>query len=184
MTFASPHRWMRVFASCAGLSLASSGCIATDTIEFDPDQNFPPSVVSQVDADYPLNRIGQLNLDDPRPPEEPPEIALQTIVRDPNFDQTLQFRIFLDSPDPPASDFPILDGDIGPTGFLEREPVFAIPFDFLTPGTCHRIELVVVGQFASFVEPRRPVEPGDFDEATWWIEVTDDDNPIITEACR
>jgi len=43
---------------------------------------------------------------------------------------------------------------------------------------------VVVGQFASFVEPRRPVDLGDIDQVTWWVEVTDDDNPEITQGCR
>jgi len=186
MALASKLPWMLLFASCAsvGLSASSSGCIATDRIEFAPVENFPPSIISQPDADFPLNEIGQINLDDPLPPEQAPEMLLQTIIRDPNFEQTLDYRIFLDSPPPPASEFPILDGDIAPSGFLEREPQFAIPYEALAPGICHRIELVVVGQFASFVEPRRPVDPGDFDQVTWWVEVTDGDNPVITQACR
>jgi hypothetical protein len=42
----------------------------------------------------------------------------------------------------------------------------------------------VVGQFLNFVEPRRPVEEGDIDQVTWWVEVTDADNPVIVQACR
>ncbi len=160
---------------------AAAGCIATDTIEFEPAENFPPSVVSQPNADYPLNEIGQLNLDDP---VERPEMPLQVVVRDPNVDQTLQYRIFLDSPPPPASEFPILSGDIDPTGSVERDSELVIPYEFLEAGICHRIELVVVGQFASFVEPRRPVEPGDFDQVTWWVEVVDADDPVIVQECR
>lgn len=185
MAFASKYRWMLLFASCAsvGFSASSSGCIATDRIEFEPNENFPPSIVSQPDAEFPLNEIGQVNLDDPLPPEQAAEILLQTIIRDPNFDQTLQYRIFLDSPPPPASEIPILSGNIDPSGFLARDREFAIPYDALAPGICHKIELVVVGQFASFVEPRRPVDPGDFDQVTWWVEVTDDDTPL-EQACR
>jgi hypothetical protein len=175
---------MLLFASSVSLGFAasSSGCIATDRIEFEPVENFPPSIISQPEAEFPLNEIGAINIDDP-PPGEGPEMLLQTFIRDPNFDQTLQFRIFLDSPPPPASEFPILEGDIPPSGFLERDGLFAIPYELLAPGFCHKIELVVVGDFASFVEPRRPVEPGDFDQATWWVEITDDNNPI-SERCR
>ena len=183
MALAFKFRWMLLIASSASLCVSGSGCIATDRIEFEPVENFPPSIISQPEAEFPLNEIGQINLNDPLPPGQAAEMRLQTIIRDPNFDQTLQFRIFLDSPQPPASEFPILDGDIPPSGFLERDPEFAIPYELLAPGFCHKIELVVVGQFASFVEPRRPVDPGDIDQATWWVRVTDDDNPMSTE-CR
>lgn len=183
MSFAFHLLRMLFFASGAALSACAlvGGCIATDTIEFQADQNFPPSIVSQPNADFPLNAIGQINLDDP---VEQMEMPLQVIVRDPNFDQTLEYRIFLDSPPPPASEFPILSGDIDPSGLLERDSEFAIPYELLPPGICHKIELVVVGQFASFVEPRRPVEPGDLDEATWWVEVVDDNDPVIVQECR
>lgn len=186
MALASKFPWMLLFVSRASVSFCvlSSGCIATDRIEFDPAENFPPSIISQPEAEFPLNEIGQVNLDDPLPPEQAAEILLQTIIRDPNFDQTLQFRIFLDSPPPPASEFPILSGDIDPSGFLARDREFAIPYEALAAGICHKIELLVVGQFASFVEPRRPVDPGDFDQVTWWVEVTDDNNPVITQGCR
>ena len=79
------------------------------------------------------------------------EMALEVLIRDPNFDQTLEYRIFLDSPPPPEAEFAIQQGDIEPTGFLERPRSFAISYDELAPGECHKIELVVVGQFASNV---------------------------------
>ncbi|MEM7138232.1 MAG: hypothetical protein AAF500_16750 [Myxococcota bacterium] len=178
MPFASYYRWMCLLASCGLAGLPGSGCIATDRIEFVPTENFPPSVVSQTEATYPLNEIGLLNLDDP-PPDQGAEVRLETIVRDPNLDDTLEFRIFLDSP--PEPDIPLSAGTIEPSGFIERERDFVIPFERLTPGVCHRIELVVVGEFASFAEPRRPVVPGDFDDPTWWIRVVDTDNPTATE---
>jgi hypothetical protein len=183
MAFASKFTGMVFFASCVALvaSAASSGCIATGTIEFEPVENFPPSIISEPLADFPLNEIGQINLDDPA---ESPEMPLQVIIRDPNFDQTLDYRIFLDAPAPPAAEFPIQDGEIEPTGFLERPRTFTISYDELDPGECHKIELVVVGKFASNVEQRRPVEPGDIDQVTWWVEVTNADNPVITVECR
>jgi len=174
---------MVFFASCVALGAAafSGGCIATNTIEFDPAENFPPSIVSQPLADFPLNEIGQINLD---VTVESPEMLLQVIIRDPNFDQTLDYRIFLDSPPPPAAELQIQEGEIDPSGFLERDSEFPIPYDLLDPGICHKIELVVVGKFASNVEKRRPEEEGDIDQATWWVEVTDSFNPVITVECR
>jgi len=180
MSFASKFAGMLYFASCASLSASAlgSGCIATDTIEFVPTENFPPSIISQANAAFPLNKIGRINLDDPLPPEQPAAVPLQVDIRDPNFDQTLEYRIFLDALDPPAAEFPIQDGEIEPTGFLERPRTFEISYNDLDPGFCHKIELVVVGKFAtSFVEWRRPVDPGDVDQVTWWVEVTDADHP-------
>jgi len=185
MAFASKLLGMLFFASCValGASAPSIGCIATSTIEFEPVENFPPSIISQPLADFPLNEIGRINLD-PLPPTELTEMPLDVIIRDPNFDQTLQYRIFLDSPEPPAAEFAIQQGDVEATGFLERPRTFAISYDELAPGECHKIELVVVGEFASNVEQRRPVEPGDVDQATWWVEVVDADNSVILLECR
>jgi hypothetical protein len=186
MAFASKFSRMLFFASCVALGAAAftGGCIATNTIEFDPAENFPPSIISQPLAEFPLDEIGEIDLDDPLPPEEPAEMPLEVVIRDPNFDQTLQYRLFLDAPEPPAVERPIQEGEVEPSGFLERLRTFTVSYDELVPGECHKIELVVVGQFASNVEQRRPVEPGDFDQATWWVEVTDSDHPVIELGCR
>jgi hypothetical protein len=186
MAFASKLSRMHFFASCVALGAAasSSGCIATNTIEFEPVENFPPSIISQPLAEFPLNEIGQINLDDELPPGEPAEMPLEVIIRDPNFDQTLEYRLFLDAPEPPAAELQIQEGEIDPTGFLERPRTFAISYDELAPGECHKIELVVVGRFASNVEKRRPEEEGDIDEATWWVEVISTDRPVIEVVCR
>jgi len=183
MAFASKFAGMLYFASTVALlALASnSGCIATTPVEFDPAQNFPPSIISQLAAEFPLNEIGQINLDDPI---ETPEMPLEVVIRDPNNDQTLEYRIFLDSPPPPAAEFAIQQGDIEPTGFLDRPTVFFVPHDLLSAGECHKIEVVVVGRFISNVEQRRPAEEGDIDVATWWVRVTDTDNPVILQECR
>lgn len=183
MAFASNNFGMFYFASGAALAagLSCAGCIATNPVEFTAEENFPPSAISQPTAQYPLRDIGQLNLDDP---VETPELPLEVIIRDPNIEQTLQYRIFLDSPTPPGAEFPIDQGDIDPVGTVERPDTFNIPYDALAPGECHKIELLITGQFAGFVEPRRPVEEGDIDARTWWVEVIDADNPVIELECR
>jgi len=182
MTFAFNSDGMLSFASSVAVtaSLAATGCVATDTIEFSSEENYPPSVISQPNAEYPLREIGQLNLDESLATELP----LEVIVRDPNIDQTLEFRIFVDSPTPPGNDFPVDSGVVDPTGEVERPRTFTLPNDLLTPaGECHKIELLVSGGFEGFVEPRRPAQEGDIDNVTWWIEVTDTDNPLAV-GCR
>lgn len=181
MTFASKLRGMALSALSACVwTAAGSGCVVTDKIEFELEAPFPPSIVSQPNADNPLNQIARVNLDDPLPGAED-AFSLQVIVRDPNFDETLQYRIFIDAPPPPAAQ-PVFDeGSIEPSGFLERPQDFAVPFDNLPPGACHKIELLVVGEFDGV---REPAMAGDVDNATWWVEVTDDLNPVIVEVCQ
>ena len=158
-----------------------AGCIATDPINFDPEENLPPSLSSQVEARFPMSAIGSLNLDDPAPTQEMP---LETVIVDANVEQTLQYRVFLDSEQPPSpNEFPILSGLVSPSGFLDRDQTFLIPFFELNPGTCHKIEVVITGAFRSPVEPRTPAEPGDLFQATWWVEVVDADAPTA-DRCR
>jgi len=182
MAFASKYFGMLYLASSTALVAAgaSTGCIATDTIEFVPVQNFPPSIISQALAKFPLNEIGAIDLDEP---VEAPEMPLEVSIRDPNFDQTLDYRLFLDAPEPPAAEKPIQEGVIDPTGFVDRPRTFTISYDELAPGKCHKIELLVAGEFASNTEQRRPVEEGDIDGVTWWVRVTDSGQPI-SEECR
>lgn len=181
MTFAFQSIRMVFLASCV-MAASTAGCIATSPVDFPQDENFPPSVVSQPGAQYPLREIGQLNLDDP---VEVPELPLQVIVRDPNVDQTLEYLLFLDAET--VNDSPIQEGVVNPfQGQVERPRTFTVPYEVLTPaGECHKIELVVSGAFAnSAVEPRRPAQEGDIDDRTWWIEVTDADNPVILVECQ
>jgi hypothetical protein len=182
MGFAFNFSGMLSLASSVALATAVSaaGCVTTNPIEFSPEENFPPSIISQETAEYPLREIGQLNLEESLETEVP----LDVIVRDPNADQTLQYRIFLNSETPPGTEFPIDDGSIAPQGgAVDRPLTFNIPHSLLTPGECNKIELIVVGSFFGFIEPRRPLEDGDFDGVTWWIRVTDTDNPVAGE-CR
>lgn len=180
MTFASQRVGMVSLGLCALCLVVIAGCISTDRIEFNSDV-FPPSIISAPDAENPLNRIASLDLDDP-PPGEVDEFLLETTVREPNLEEGLQWRVFLDSPSQlPIPEQPIAAGELGPSGFLERTLDIGIPFQLLVPGECHRLELVVAGEFANILEPREPVIPGDFDQVTWWVRVTNSDFPEATD---
>lgn len=181
MTFASTNGGMS-FAFSVALGALCASCIAARPIEFSEDENFPPSIISAVDAQYPSREINQLDLD---APVESQELPLEVVVRDPNIDQTLQYRIFLDSTNPPSNtDIPIEQDEIDPSGEVERPVAFFIPYDLLLPGVCHKLEVTVSGGFAGFVEPRRPLIEGDVDNRTWWVEVTDAEFPVVTRECQ
>ena len=170
------------FALLATFAALCVSCIAGRPIEFSEDENFPPSIVSAVDAEYPSREINQLDLD---APVQSPELPLEVVVRDPNIDQTLSYRIFLDSANPPSNtDIPIEQDEIEPSGEVERPDVFFIPYDLLTPGVCHKIEVTVSGGFFGFIEPRRPLIEGDVDNRAWWVEVTNAEFPVITQECQ
>lgn len=169
MPFAFNNRWMCLLASSGFLGLFGSACVATDTIEFDPTENFPPSIVSQPEATFPLDEIGLINLDDGGD-----ELLLQTTIRDPNIEETLQFRLFVNN-------FPILQDEIEPSGFVERDRDFAVPFGNLDPDLgCNQIVLVVTSEFAGSIDLREPAIPGDFDQVVWWLRVENESNLEVT----
>lgn len=175
---------------CLLMGIFTMGCLTTEKIDFIPEENFPPSIVSAPGAEHPLNEIGALDLDAPIPPGGTTDYVLETVIRDVNVEDTLQYRLFRDAVD--ASSSPILSGEIPPeqnqtTGQLLTERPFdrPIPFTLMgAPGVCHRFELLVTTEFKNFVEPREPVLEGDLDTATWWVRVTDDDNAFILQECQ
>lgn len=163
------------------LGFLAMGCLVTDTIEFIPDENFPPSIISAPGAQHPLNEIGAQDLDeDPLP--DPPEYVLETLIRDVNVDQVLEYRLFKDADEFTPS---FQSGEIPPSLNFERSFDAQIPFSQLElAGVCHRFELLVSGKFKNFSQPREPLEEGDIDAATWWVRVTSDAIPTITQECQ
>ena len=144
-------------------------------------QNDPPTIESQPGTSYPIDKTSVLNLDASSSEQE---LTLDVVVSDFDVEQQLEFRVFLDSPPPPETVLPSQQGVIPATGSVERPYELTVPYEALVPGKCHKIELVVVGKFGSSVDPRQPVEPGDIAEAFWWIEVVDDENPVVVEECQ
>ncbi len=193
MRFASYSQMARRHMSrllCLLVGTFTMGCLTTEKIDFIPEENFPPSIVSAPGAEHPLTEIGALDLDAPIPPGGTTDYVLEMIIRDVNVDDTLQYRLFRDPVDPSSS--PILSGEIPPepsqiTGQLLTERPFdrPIPFTLMgAPGVCHRFELLVTTEFKNFVEPMEPALEGDLDTATWWVRVTDDDNAFVLQECQ
>jgi hypothetical protein len=158
-------------AASAMTCLAMMGCLVTDTIELPEERNFPPSVLTISDPGEPsVDRIVTFDLADAEP-----ELVLPLVVRDPNVDQVLEYQLWLDFE---GNNLSALvsepDARISATGTLERSTMMRIPAARLAPApSCHRVELLVTGEFDGGVRLRDPVEPGDISQTVWWIRVID-----------
>lgn len=164
------------------LLMTLSGCLVTDVIELPDEEQCPPSIETPSNARYPLNQIVSLQLD-LLPAGAGTGLEFVVDVRDCNEEQALQLKAVLDfrpavDPDPPI----ISRFLINP---LEREGfTFQVPLEDLNEaGRCQKLEVYVSSQF-QFEEELSPVESGDLGTAAWFIEVTDEDNPVVeTNTC-
>ena len=176
---ASARRARRSLAALVALvATLMSGCLFTDTIDFPDEVNYPPSIVA-APGGLPMNRIAHID----RSTATSDDLTLDVIVRDPNEDQTLRYRVFVD--DDTFDKLPVLDGDLAPLGTVDRHTIIRLPLEALgVAGRCHRVELIVTSAFSpSGTALREPATPGDVDDASWWIELTDADHPSIERAC-
>jgi hypothetical protein len=156
------------------------GCLVTKK-EFPQEPTCPPSIetATLADPNYPLGNVIKLDLS-----EEPTEdggpgardLTFNFQVRDCDEDQRLTMRLFSSIS---LSDEPIRERLIPPQ---ERNPYeITLPRSTFTAaaGTCQKVELYVSAQFAPDPEYRRPAEEGDLGTATWWLAVTNTENPGV-----
>ncbi|MEZ4288472.1 MAG: hypothetical protein R3A47_10075 [Polyangiales bacterium] len=174
--------WMMATVAMASVHMS---CIVANTIDFESELDLPPSIVGAPGARYPLNQIARIDLDAPLQPGETPEFPIDVIVRDPNLNQVLQYRILIDYPISSPLPLPYRSGEILATGTIDRvDLIDAVPWSALgSAGACHRIELLVSGEFL-FGAVRSPAVEGDVATVTWWVEITDSNHPTITSGCN
>ncbi|MCB9603119.1 MAG: hypothetical protein H6721_31285 [Sandaracinus sp.] len=146
------------------------GCLVTDKVELPEERNFPPSVVTMAAEDAPtIDRIVTFDLADGLP-----QLELPVVVRDPNVDQSLEYQLWVDFEGNVSALVSDRDARIAPTGTLERSTTLRVPATRLTPApSCHRIELLVTGEFDGGTRFRDPVEDGDISQTVWWVRVID-----------
>lgn len=149
-------------------------CLVTDKIELPEERAFPPSIVSPPDADgVSLDEIILVDKD-----TAPTEIMIPIIVRDPNVDQSLELRLFVDPSDPRIMFETIPQANnnvISANGTIERSLTLRVPTGRLALG-CRKLELLVS---TGFNEESEPVVMGDIDQAVWWVRVVDAANPSV-----
>lgn len=157
----------------------SASCI-TQNVQYEPPRNYPPAIETPSTAPFPLNSVIVV-------PDElatagdggtTPASSLRLVfdVRDPNLDQRLHWRLFIDyqpGTDPAAAD----ENDIvavaeGASDRLRRRVEIAIPLTRFSAEGCHRVEVFVAGLpdgFRGAPFGREPQLEGDVATATWWV---------------
>lgn len=169
------------------LALASGtllpACL-TQNVQYDAPRNYPPSIESRETARHPLNSVIQvpIRVAGDGGTATSNVIELHLAVRDPNIDQTLEYRVFVDfNPERPQIDLlQRIQPDRAVEDGLTRRVDIDIPVTQLGVGMvrCHRIEVLVSSAFRDD-GLRTPVEPGDLATATWWVARQDDDMPVV-----
>ncbi len=157
-------RWLAPLLLC----VTASACLVTEDVDYSPEPNWPPSIESQPGAQHPLRELVVVDLD-ALPDGGLSELPLEVEIRDPNVDDELQAKVFVDEEQNATVRAPV-----PPSGEPVRRLTVAVPLQgpLLVLG-CHRVELRVTRRFR-FVPPQEPEEPGDLGTAVWWVVTRDD----------
>jgi hypothetical protein len=149
---------------------AAAGCLVTDSVDFEREPNFPPSIQSRAGAANPLNEVIVRVLEE----NGTGPIPLAINVLDPNVEQELRLKAFADNdrmneqllrtlPPRPQQD----DGGLGASPTVRPVTLEVPSAAFRIPG-CHRLEVRVSSEF-QFERPAEPVLEGDLGTAVWWV---------------
>jgi len=178
---------VRLLLMLASLSCTSllSGCLITEPLDAPRERNLPPSIRSAASAatlPIPTNleSIVSIDLERDTPEDGPAELLFPVEVRDPNLDQALFYRLFVDFDPEIGRSSPIAGDRIDSTSSLVRELDLTVSFrDIGAAGVCHKLELRVSSAFVDALPQYDPVDPEDLAVAVWWIRVTDLVNPTV-----
>ena len=147
------------------------GCLVTDPIEFPEEQNYPPSIATKLTDPHPLHQIIRINTDERTADGGVGELTLGVTVRDPNIDQALVYKVFVDF-DQNLPKSPVAGRGIPAGSSIERQLEVTLPHGVLGEvDRCHRIELLVSSAFVADHPFRDPVDPNDLATAVWWVEL-------------
>jgi hypothetical protein len=142
-----------------------SGCLITNPVEFEQEENVPPVIVDAARSDNPIGSILEVDFS-----AGPGRIAIPVRVRDENLFEDLVARIRVVTLSVPEPDF--LPVDIPEQGELMRDLTVFVESGEIAAGECQQLELVVSGSFVLGEEPDLfdvVIEPGDIGRASWTI---------------
>jgi hypothetical protein len=186
--------WLQRMLVRSALAVASGtllpACL-TQNVQYEPPRNYPPSIETPDTARHPLNSVIQvpITVAGDGGTQTATVIELNLEVRDPNVDQRLEYRLFVDfDPMMPRIDViqPIPAASPLAEDRLTRRVEIPVPITQLdSRRRCHRIEVLVSSAFEGG-EVRTPIEPGDVATATWWVARQDADTPTVVDMreCR
>ena len=175
--FAPWALWMLTLTS----SMTLGGCLALDKVELPEIPDYPPSVLDVLGAPNPSTGIIELDFSGPDPVSE--DLRLMVVLRDPNIWQDLTYRVFVDGA--PGEPRMRVNETVMGAGQMDRPVTITIPLVLLGAPLCHRIELIVSGEFTTNgVDTRLPARTNDFASMVWWVHSTDDVTPNVSlSAC-
>lgn len=149
------------------------GCLVTDEIDYRQEEPYPPSIETPPGVDHPLSEVIILDgTSDGNPNIFLEQTELEVDVRDPNINQVLFYKIFVDferAAIGPAVEWP------EQKELKERREILVDNEHFQAPG-CHRLELFVTGGFSG-LSPRGTEEDEDFATAVWWLYTVTPESP-------
>lgn len=142
-----------------------TGCLVTESVEFEEEENLPPALYDEPGSKTPIGLPVPVNRDE----QETGEIVFSLQVRDENVLQTLKTRYELSSP----LEIPSLI-EVGPDVGISGEPIrhfeFGIPVSLIRQDYCYRLLLVVTSGFSNDLKLwDKPLLDGDVAKARWLI---------------
>lgn len=150
-------------------------CLVTDSAQIPDEDNLPPSIVTGETARTEGVGLGQI-IEIDIATFEGSELSIPVIVRDPNFDQPLEYNAYVDFEAENDIGALVAGGTIPPADGLERDFVLQVPFAELSETKCHKIELLVSSRFLRELAFRQSADPTDIARAVWWVRTTDSVN--------
>jgi hypothetical protein len=157
------------------------GCLVTEKKEFPPEPNCPPSVETATvegGANFPLEHVIKLDLStEPSGDAGPidPSLEFNFDIRDCNESQELRFRVFSSIRTAFLRERTVRPPQRNPASFtLDRSD-----FPASLAGTCQSVEVLVTGAWEDASDDREPATPGDIGTGTWWIAITNTENPSV-----
>ena len=155
---------------CAAAVLPA--CLITERKNYEAAPSFAPSIVTPATASLPLDRVIVLS-DVGGADGGIGELRFNVIVREPNINDGVRARVFVNRPAAVTGDGAILylksELPVPPNPSSDRPG--ERPFEFVVDTTslnelrCNKIELIVASDFVSGITP---VDPDESARVVWW----------------
>lgn len=170
-------------------ALVGTGCVVfRDPSAFEEPSNTPPVLVA-FENDIPLGAILTIGggVTDAGVGGDLPDF--RATVRDPNVDETLFWRAYVNyAPNGPNED-PVDQGTLAPA--VDRSALRAVTFevgdfDLDMPPSCNRVELFVAPSFGApdLQPPDDPEIDDNFAVATYWVLFPSETEPVDGALCN
>lgn len=174
----------------------AASCV-TQNVHFEPPDNYPPSIEtpeSLPGVQFRLGTVIRLSEVEAAGATDagaaPDEIELRIEVRDPNVDERLNYRVFVNfDPTIPGPGLEVDQNVILPDSqfpIARRPDPIRVRIADVETQACSRIEILVVGEdgFRRAPNQRQPNLEGDLATATWFVIDDRDGRNVSFSQCN